>query len=230
MKKTVILSSNSNPDYLSYLPYTQAAWNKLGWDTLTFYLGPDQLESTEQNRIVPISAAGTYRNETCVQVIRLMAGHFIEDGMIMIGDVDMIPLANYWNPTTDHITVWGFDLTGYSQYPMCYIAMTAERWRQIIPETSLLDLLNKYPKAKSEDFYEWWGVDQDIITERINELKRPDELVLIHRGFTNNLAKGRIDRYDWEGTIANGDRKIDAHCLRPFNLEQTERVMKLIQP
>lgn len=241
MKKTVVLSTNANPDYYKYLPYTQKAWNKLGWDTLTIlsegfdsvvesmetYIDPDF-----KNEIILQTGLemGSYRTETQVQVSRLFAGKYIEDGMVMLGDVDMIPLANYWNPTADHITVYGFDLTGRSQYPICYIAMTAEKWRRMIPEKTMPELLNKYPNAKSDDFYKWWGVDQEIITERINQRKEKDELVLIDRGFTNRLAKGRVDRAAWEQTINSPDQKIDAHCLRPFNLEETERIMKLIQP
>lgn len=237
MKKTVVLSTNDNPDYCKYLPYTIEAWNKLGWDTLTFYMGSnaDEVKKTipdlnDKNKFSEIFGKPEWCIEaTAVQVARLFGGHLLT-GLIMTGDVDLIPLANYWNPTLDHITVYGFDLTGRSQYPICYIAMTADKWQRMIPEVSLSELLEKYPNAKSDDFYKWWGVDQEIITQRINERKSDGELVLIDRGFTNGLAKGRIDRYDWEGTINNSDRKIDAHMLRPFNLEQTERVMKLIQP
>jgi hypothetical protein len=100
----------------------------------------------------------------------------------------------------------------------------------MIPEQTMPELLEKHPNAKSDDFYKWWGVDQEIITQRINERKLEGELILIDREFTNGLAKGRIDRADWERTINSSDQKIDAHMLRPFNLEQTERVMKLIQP
>ena len=239
MKKTVILSTNANPDYANYLPFTIEAWNKLGWNTFTFLTGgaeiPEVYTNTSQEaknyfmRVQTVESEN-FRKETVSQVVRLFGAHFVEDGMIMTGDVDLIPLANYWHPTLDNITVYGHDLTGRTQYPICYIAMTAERWREIIPEKSLEELLDKYPNAKSDDFYKWWGVDQEIITERINQLKRTDELVLVDRGFSNGLAQGRIDRADWERTINSPDRKIDAHCLRPFNFQETERVMKLIQP
>lgn len=229
MKKTVVLSTNDNPDYLNYLPYVQEAWNKLGWETLTFVLNSTDFLSQPKNEIILLSSSGEYRPETAVQVIRLLAGHYVKEGLIMTGDVDMIPMANYWHPTIDNITVYGHDLTGRSQYPICYIAMSAERWREIIPEKSLDELLSKYPNAKSDDFYKWWGVDQEIVTERINTLKRKDELILVDRGFTNGLAKGRIDRADWERTINSPEQKIDAHMLRPFNWEQTQRVMKMIQ-
>jgi hypothetical protein len=242
MKKTVILSTNNNPDYLNYLPYVQKAWNKLGWRTVTFMVydtpqNPFNYVNDSSNHhilicndpaINNITSNTTWRTETVAQVSRLLAAHYV-DGMIMTGDVDMIPLANYWHPHPDNVTVYGFDLTGRTQYPICYIAMTADKWRRMIPETSLDELLEKFPNAKSNDFYKWWGVDQEIITERIDQHKRKNELVLIDRGFTNGLAKGRIDRADWERTINSPDTKIDAHMLRPFNLEQTERVMKMIQ-
>lgn len=238
MKKTVVLSTNDNPDYLNYLPYVQEAWNKLGWETLTFYLGMHPVKeicSNEMNKIVelPEYLYIKERSATVVQVIRLLAGHYVKEGLIMTGDVDMIPMANYWHPTIDNITVYGHDLTGRSQYPICYIAMSAERWREIIPEKSLTELLAKYPNAKSDDFYKWWGVDQEIITDRINKdaYCNPDgsaKLILIDRGFTNGLAKGRIDRADWERTINSPDQKIDCHCLRPFNKTETERIMKMI--
>lgn len=241
MKKTVVLSTNDNPDYLNYLPYTIAAWNKLGWSTFTFLIDgasvPDVGTDTDEIKNSFCVSHGmdveSLKKETVSQVIRLFAGHFVNDGIVMTGDVDLIPMANYWHPTIDNITVYGHDLTGRSQYPICYIAMSAERWREIIPEKSLAELLAKYPNAKSDDFYKWWGVDQEIITDRINKdaYCNPDgsaKLILIDRGFTNGLAKGRIDRADWERTINSPDQKIDAHMLRPFNLEQTERVMKLV--
>lgn len=231
MKKTVILSSNNNPDYLNYLPYVVKAWNMLGWDTLTFLTEfapmPDiPFNPDNQNSFVTLHGLGSVpRKEMESQVVRLFCGRFIQDGLIMTGDVDMIPLANYWNPNPNEITVYGFDLTGRSQYPICYIAMSAEKWREAIPETSLQELLDKYPNSKSDDFYKWWGVDQEIITDRL----KSKPITFIDRGTTNGLAKGRIDRADWERTVTMDGVKIDAHCLRPFNLKETERIMKLIQ-
>lgn len=231
MERTVILSSNNNPDYLNYLPYVIKAWNMLGWDTFTYLTDgaavPDVRHNPDFLNTFNILHARGYdlpRKEMESQVIRLFAGHDVKEGLIMTGDVDMIPLADYWNPSPDEITVYGYDLTGRSQYPICYIAMSAEKWREAIPETSLQELLDKYPNSKSDDFYKWWGVDQEIITDRLKN----KSITFIDRGTTNNLAKGRIDRADWERTVTNSDRKIDAHMLRPFNFEQTERVMKLI--
>jgi hypothetical protein len=146
MKKTVILSTNDNPDYLGYLPYVQEAWNKLGWNTLTFYLGGEELLTSDQNLIIRISPNTKYKDATMVQVARLF-GHLFTDGLIMTSDVDMMPMRNYWNPMVNDITCYGRDLTGGSQQPICYIAMDASKWKQIIPELQIDELLDKYPNV-----------------------------------------------------------------------------------
>ena len=88
--------------------------------------------------------------------------------------------------------------------------------------TSIKDLLDKYPQAKSNNFNEWWFVDQDIITERIEKNKNK---IIIPRSFDNNLALGRIDRADWEATKNKKTIKIDAHLPRPFNKNEADLLL-----
>jgi hypothetical protein len=184
--KTAVLSTNDNLNYLLYLPYVQKAWNCLGWNTLTFYLGKENLESSEQNKIVKIEEVNPYKEATVVQISRLFAHNYL-DGLIMTSDIDMMPLSNYWQPTDDKIHCYGSD-----------------------------------PQAKSNNFNEWWFVDQDIITERIEINKNR---IIIPRTFDNNLALGRIDRVDWEFTKNRNTIKIDSHLLRPFNRQETENLL-----
>lgn len=225
MKKTVILSTNDHLDYINYLPHTIKAWNMLGWDTLTFYLGTLPMVSSEQNRIIYVNSIDGYKDCTVVQVIRLLAHRYV-DGLIMLGDVDMIPMSNYWKPNPDNITCYGIDLTGDNQIPMCYVAANADNWDKIIPEKDLIELLQKYPNAKHPDFDKYWFVDQNILTERILHNGLPFDR--IDRGIVANLARGRVDRADWKRTINMPTEKIDAHMPRPFNLEQTERILKMV--
>jgi len=35
---------NDHPNYINYWPYVTKAWNKLGWNTLTFYLGTNTIQ------------------------------------------------------------------------------------------------------------------------------------------------------------------------------------------
>lgn len=233
MNKTVILSTTDGGDYLPYLEYCQKAWNKLGWNTLTFYLGRVAPKSTEQNRVIEISKSTLkhgYRDATIVQVARLLGGHFCE-GLVMTGDVDMLPMSNYWQPHPERWTVYGEDLTGFKEFPICYIAAPAEEWRRVVPEPGVIQLLNAYhADAVSENFYTWWGVDQKIITERIKKDVAADSLDKINRGFSGGLAAGRVDRADWQGTLISQKNKIDAHMPRPFNKLEAIRILNLVQP
>jgi len=213
--KTVILATDDNQDYLGYLPYVQVAWNSLHWNTLTFYIGDQDLESSEKNKIINLDPIKGFRNATVLQVSRLFGAKYT-DGFIMTSDVDMIPLSNYWNPREDCWTVYGEDLTNYKHYPICYIAAPNILWNQVIFEQSIQELLEKYKQSKSNNFDEWWYVDQDIITEKL----RPLNPISIHRGsIGHGVAKGRIDRIAWNQTLQIEGEKIDAHLPRPFNKE-----------
>jgi hypothetical protein len=216
MKKTTILSTDDNENYISYLPYIQQAWNTLGWDTLTFYLGSKNIPSTKKNQIIKINPITGYRDCTVVQVSRLLAYKYIQEGIIMTSDVDMMPLSNYWNPQYDQITCYGYDLTHFQQIPMCYIAANSNNWKSLIQSDSIESLLDQTSFGKSNNFNEWWFTDQLIITNKI--LEYTQKPVFINRGFsTNNLAKGRIDRVAWDLTKNEDSLKIDAHMPRPFD-------------
>jgi len=211
--KTVILSTDDNKDYLGYLPYVQVAWNLLGWNTLTFYIGDQDLQSSKENRIIKLDAIEGFRDATVLQVSRLFGAKYTE-GFIMTSDVDMLPLSDYWKPDQNSWTVYGEDLTNYKHYPICYICAPQNKWNEVIYENSIKELLEKYKQSKSNTFDEWWYVDQDIITERLKPL-RPTS---INRGFIyQGIAKGRIDRIAWKQTSQVEGIKIDAHMPRPFN-------------
>lgn len=216
MKKTVILSTNDNPDYINYLPYVQKAWNNLGWNTLLFYMGNQQIlcDNTDNNKIIYLNKIPKYRDIIVVQTSRLL-GHLYCEGLIMTSDIDMIPLCDYWKPNSDFITSYGYDLTFGKHFPMCYIAASHDNWKCLIPENSIEELLDSEQSAKSEEFYDWWFTDQNIITKRIK--KNFKKLVIINRGFDGEFALGRIDRANWKMTKASFSKKIDAHMPRPFS-------------
>lgn len=236
--KTVILSCNDNPDYLKYYPAVAWAWNQLGWNTLLFYYGkhsalvdvikPIHKHWDNANQVVPLSSFAGYRAETITQVSRLFGGMvYADDRMLMTGDIDMIPLSNYWHPKQDDITVYGHDLTDFTQFPICYIAMRAGKWREVMgcPDKTTMDqeikfMLDSCPDAKAEEFEKWWSVDQEYITNRLKNYT----ITHIERHKDGILALGRADRYDWETTKQKGT--IDAHMPRPYNEEAVRFILQ----
>ena len=220
MKKYVILSVNDNPNYLYHVPLVCWAWRKIGWEPIIFYHGPVTrlfAHAVNEQPLMNIRhlAINAYRSDTNVQVSRLY-GACVADGYIMTGDIDMIPLSDYWHPPDqENITVWGHDLTGYGHYPICYIGMPSTRWVEVMGLTSIdYDAhikrdLDSLPQASSQNSVTRWVTDQDLITQRINATQF--KVNHISRGTLNNgYAKGRIDRSAWSLDV---NPYIDCHIF-----------------
>lgn len=242
MKKSIILSVNDNPEYLFYTPLTVWAWRYFGWEPILFFHGKmtpfidwvlygDGRECWD----LELNVEG-YHSETITQISRLY-GSCVADGYIMTGDIDMIPLSDYWKPHPYKLSVYGHDLTGFGHHPICYIGAPAAIWNQIMhidakDYNALIKRdLDKLPNAKSNDRVKRWVVDQDLITERIN--KSGLEVDHYHRGtYKNGYARGRVDRSAW---TLNHDQLIDCHMLRgiyknPVHYEMTMALLKKVWP
>lgn len=220
MKKYIVLSVNDNPEYLFYLPLTVWAWRQFGWEPVLFGCNKGgnniavwnyALGEAKNNNFNWLDQSGEhfsdYKSETIAQVSRLYAACVV-DGMIMTGDVDMIPLSDYWKPEWSRITTYGRDLTDY-HYPICYIAMDSSQWMKVMNITS--DDYNAHLKRDLRKQANMWGLDQDIITERLLIFGK-DKITHVHRGtYPNGYPVGRVDRSAWtkEHSVF-----IDAHLPR----------------
>jgi len=229
MKKYIILSVNDNVDYLYYTPLTCWAWRRLGWEPIVFYQRDkrtEKLTTLEQLtvetpgnallRTYAIKSIDGYRSDTITQVSRLY-GTCVVDGYIMTGDIDMIPLSDYWHPDPNKITVYGHDLTGFGHYPICYIGMDSMKWADVMNIKDndfnkwIKRDLDQLPQARSTDFYKYWSTDQDLITDRIKQYGLSN-VEFINRGqYANGYAKGRVDRGIW---TLDHDQFIDCHMHR----------------
>ena len=224
MKKIVVLSTNNNPDYIFYAQYAEKAWNKFGWDVAIC------ITSDVKSIDLKLSSASTYilrmpdiegiRKETIAQGGRLYAANLLpHDAMLMTCDMDLIPLSDYWHPKENEVTIYGHDLTWYSYYPMGYIAMTGANWQKYMNLTG--NTHNDFERdaketqiAYANEWDEWWNFDWNLITHRL--LPHAKSLTFINRGQIDiaggTLAKGRIDRFNWEATQNQPEPFIDMHC------------------
>ena len=238
MKKRIIVSVNDNPDYLYYTPLCAWAWRKFGWEIHLMYLGKEDklfYLATKDIPVTIIKKQEGYRDDTVTQISRLYAACcYTDDSFLMTSDIDMIPLSDYWYPKKDEITVYGHDLTSYTHYPICYIGMEADKWKEVmqldgIHINSLIKRdLDSLPQAKDSDFYKYWFSDQDKITQALNEYGK-EKLTIINRGqYENGYAKGRVDRGAWNIEL---DQYIDSHLLRDIykNDDNFLRTMELLE-
>jgi hypothetical protein len=154
-----------------------------------------------------------------------------DETYIMTSDVDMLPCKDYWSPNFDEISVYGYDLTDFTEYPICYIGMNAKSWREVMQIEKGLDVMNKVnsfleniPNARSEKFEEWWGVDQQEITKRLSSLN----VKHYTRMKSGDYAYGRVDRGNWNQTI-NQPTYIDSHLPRPAKSKDSiDKVYELL--
>lgn len=244
-----ILSSNENLDYLFYLPITSFVWNYFDFETINVFVEEnlisedikklvfDTLNKKTKSETYFIKTKEPYRSETISQFSRFYGACLIEkpDEYLIIGDVDMIPLSSYLNRDFDKMNLYGYDLTGFTQYPMCYIGMWANKWQEFMGikygdnlEEIIYRDLSTQNKALGQDFYEYWDTDQDFITKKIKEYGEY-KFQSILRGYeTNGLAYRRVDRanWDWDKNL----EYIDSHMLRvSYKEENFSRVFELIQ-
>jgi len=242
----VILSTNNNLEYYFYLPITSFVWNHFGFEAVNIVVGKSPMEKLilkytkkyTKSRIFKIKEIEGYRSETIAQFSRLYAGCIVKDDYLMIGDIDMIPLSNYlYNyylyKDVEHMNLFGHDLTDYTQYPMCYIAMYAQRWREFLNldykkfyENIKRDLA-EIPKAKGTQFEEYWDVDQYFLTNKVKEYGE-EKFNKINRGkLQNGYAVGRVDRSVWNWMVS--EQYVDCHMLRnPYSDENFQKTYNLI--
>src|SRR3990172_410272 len=230
-KNIVVISTNNNPDYYWYIPYQEKAWNTYGWEVcivITQDVDIGKLNLTMRKSqynpyptsIIPMPAIEGLRTETIAQAGRLYAANYLpDDALIMTCDMDLIPLSDYWHPKIEDITVYGHDLTWRSFYPMGYIAMSGNNWKKYMnlngnTHDELIRDAKEIEVAYHPDWNSWWNHDWTLITKRLKPFEK--QITFIDRGQIEiggaTLAKGRIDRHNWEVTQNQPEPFIDMHC------------------
>ena len=249
MKRYIVLSVDENPDYMFYLPLTAWAWKKFGWEPILISAAPNirtriasdierlwyaTIERGQLPRIFSVTTKHeggisiTYESAMVSQISRLYAAA-VQPGYLMTGDIDMIPLSDYWNPDEKSITAWGHDLTEFNHYPICYIGMPWWKWAEImnIDQGGVIGMrdmiirdLDSMPNAKSEDPINRWVVDQDLITSKLMPLDMNCEIDKVTRGvYPNGYPIGRVDRSAW---TLDHEKLIDCHMHRDIWKDQVK--------
>ena len=250
MKKYIVLSVNDNVDYLYFTPLTCWAWRKFGWEPIVFWQSDIKEKAFPVSHLVRelagdvfyyVNSIEGYRSDTITQISRLYAAAITGlngRDYLMTGDIDMLPLSNYWKPEPEfRPTVWGHDLTGFGHYPICYIGMNAANWAHVMQFDLPMDYnrlikrdLDTLPQAKDPDFYKYWFSDQDLITARLKEYGT-DKITFINRGHgSHGYARGRVDRGSG-GWVLDQTELIDAHLQQQthHSQEKIDRLMQLLR-
>jgi len=225
-RKIAVLSTNNNPDYFYYAPIVEWIWNKFGWEVALFKTSDvgdvGMRSSTTKEYVIPnIEEVETH---TLAQVVRHFASDVLpKDAYIMVQDIDLLPLQDFWQPDLDKMTIYGWETTGYSFIPVHYTGMMGDKWYSVMDCTGDLKAdMEREMKANGRAYETvWekrWDADWDILTTKV--LARKNDFTFINRPLVNGLPYGRIDRstimvnpenfeYSWK---TDYPETFDCHC------------------
>lgn len=219
MNKFVILSTDNSPEYYQLLPLVCKSWNKLGYTPIVMWLADKSIipafnDAMDARLFLHDAKYGSIegvRKSTLAQLGRLFAHEwemFKPDDILLTSDSDMVVARDIFthDVSQGQIVSYGYDLTGRSELPICYVKATAAKWRELMGEFTIPDA------AYSDDWNRYWSTDQQLLTQRAREYGM-DKITFVDRG--NNgyrgLPTGRWDRHDW-AHIPDGI--IDVHMKR----------------
>lgn len=129
--KYAILSTDNNPEYCSLLPLVCYSWRKIGYEPVIYTVGvPDYVcellkEYCAPHDLVVTDPLEGVRNSTLAQLIRLFAARKDNDAVLITADADMVIAHDIFthDVSQGQIVSYGFDLTGRSELPICYVVI-----------------------------------------------------------------------------------------------------------
>lgn len=219
MNKYAILSTSNNPDYYSLLPLVCHSWRKIGYHPIVMWLAdrtiiPAFNDVMDANLFLHEEKYGItegVKKSTIAQLSRLFAHEWEmikDDDILITADADMVIASDIFthDVSQGQIVSYGYDLTGRSEIPICYVRATAAKWRELMGEFHIPD------SAYSEQWETYWSTDQQLLTKRAHEYGM-GHITFIDRmhNHPKGLPTGRWDRACWD---IIPDTIIDVHMLR----------------
>lgn len=214
MNKYVILSTDNNPDYYSLLPLVCHSWRKIGYTPVVITVGTSMetdaiIEKFCGAKMLLIRNEYGIKDSTLAQLVRLFVFNSLpSDASIITADADMIIACDIFthDVSQGQVVSYGYDLTGRSELPICYVKARADKWRELMGEFTIPE------KAYSDRWEDFWSADQQLLTQRAREYGM-DKITFIDRlhNHPRGLPTGRWDRACWDVIPSE---VIDVHMKR----------------
>ena len=149
MKKYTVMSADSNPEYLFFVPLACAFWKDLGYNPYVILVDNDDINHNILDLVLEMSKnvgahvnhfkhINGYRTSTVAQISRLFAAAdplFKDDDYIITDDIDKFVISYPWfnqqNFSKD-IHIFDIDETNYTRLKIGYIGMQARVWKEVM--------------------------------------------------------------------------------------------------
>jgi len=222
-----VLSATEHDFYAMPLPFVVYSWNKIGIDCIVFIPSGNNPKIELAKKYCNSTKFYEFNCEekrisTYSQMSRLFGSCVVEDKneTIITGDSDLAVFGNTFNKLNDgNLHVFITDYTDYVGYPMCYIAMPAHKWENVMNiknnyQEHLSDIVDNIEGEDIRNNY--WFFDQFLIKKHINE---SGENITFHNR-CNGINQKVVNRADRDGWEFDTDTIIDAHLPRPLTIEE----------
>ena len=237
--KYSILSVDSNPDYLFFVPMTCAFWKEIGYQPYVILVdtGIDPalrelvFKATEEvgGHIEVLEHIEGYRTCNVAQISRLYAAaspYFKDDDYLLTDDMDKFVVDYMWfnqQSSNKDIHIYDPDELNYKRLKIGNIGMKASVWKEVIGikdgsiRDNLVECFDKY-LSKDSDWGTGWNLDEWILTSSVFKSKYyPEDCQNFTRGGNKwGVRNGRICRGAWDQTFdaCMSTKIIDVHLHR----------------
>ena len=148
------------------------------------------------------------------QILRLYAPTRYENRIVLISDIDMLPLSKEYFISNlpkeeDEFVIYSSDVYANGRYPMCYIASKGDNYN-IFKEDKNETWDSFVTRLNSLDY--GWDTDELYMSEILNT--NEVNLKKLNRGWSRGTLSKRFDRSAWDPNLSE---YIDAHCPRPYS-------------
>lgn len=252
--KFSILSVDSNPDYLFFVPMTCAFWKEIGYTPYVILVDTGikkelrdlVFDATDKvgGVIKTLDHIDGYRTCNVAQISRLYAAadpFFKDDDYLMTDDMDKFVIDYMWfnqQSSKKDIHIYDPDELNYKRLKIGNIGMKASVWQEVIGinkgsiRDNLVDCFNKYLSPDS-DWNTGWNLDEWILTNSVFKSSYyPEKCQNFTRGGNRwGIRNGRIDRGAWPQTFNEcmNTKLIDVHLHRdPYVGKVWEDTIKIM--
>lgn len=235
----VILSTDSNPEYIQFWPIVAKVWQEYIGIKPTLALIADKSVYIDESlgdviRFEPIPGVKTSLH---AQVIRLLLPAYFEEDVCLISDIDMIPLNKqyYYDsikniPDNCFVTFRNYYYENTETiYPMCYNAAKGKVFKEIFKINNIFDIPSIVQNWSALNL--GWSTDEILLVKYLhswNDYK--SRCINLNQSISKRIDRGNNLSCNI-GLILN-KFYIDMHCPRPFkNYEfQINNILREIIP
>lgn len=214
----VILSSDDHPNYIHFWPIVYKAWKKIGIEPILVYIGNNIHLLDYQDNIIKFNSQYALKTAYVAQCIRLLIPAIFKDDIVIIADIDNIPLKKTYfldniKDYDDNVFIhYRRGAAGDQQIAIPWNVAKGSTWAEIFNlhiTDNITDILQQidqrlidwYPSnymSINEGLSQSWFTDQILLKTYIDRwLEAPNryiELNDMHTGFYR-LDRGTNDAY-----------------------------------